>query len=64
MTWLPVMHARPHVQLGPSCQQLLLNVQRTLRFTMQHVHSLAKNFGNECADHAAAPGAFWLSVEA
>ena len=53
-------HARTHVQLGLSCQQILLKVQRKLRFTMQHVYSHAENLGNECADHAAAQGAFGL----
>ena len=50
--------ARTHVQLGLSCQQLLLRVQHRLRFTMQHVKSHSENLGNECADHAAALGAF------
>ena len=57
---LGTIHARTHVQLGLSCQQLLLNVQHRLRFTMQHVHSHAENLGNECSDHAAALGAFGL----
>ena len=57
---LGTIHARMHVQLGLSWQQLLLNVQRRQRFTMQHVHSHAENLGNECADHAAALGAFGL----
>ena len=52
--------ARTHVQLALTCQQLLLKVQRRLRFTMQHVYSHAENLGNECADHAAALGAFGL----
>ena len=60
---LGTIHARTHVQLGLSCQQLLLKVQHRLRFTMQHVHSNAENLGNECADHAAALGAIWLGVE-
>ena len=52
-------HARTHVQLGLSCQQLLLKVvQHRLRFSMQHVYSHAENLGIECADHAAALGAF------
>ena len=54
------IHARTHVQLRLSCRQLLLKVQRRLRFTMQHVHSHAENLGNECADHAAALGAYGL----
>ena len=53
-------HARTHVQLGSSCQQLLLKVQHRLQFTMQHVYSHAENLGNECADHAVALGAFGL----
>ena len=57
---LGTMHARTHVQLGLFCQQLLLKVQRRLRFTMQHIYSHAENLGNECADHAAALGAFGL----
>ena len=52
--------ARTHVQLGLSCQQLLLKVQHRVRFTMQHVYSHAENLGNECADHSAALGAFGL----
>ena len=57
---LGTIHARTHVQLGLSCQQLLLKVPRRLRFTMQHVYSHVENLGNECADHAAALGAFGL----
>ena len=53
---LGTIHARTHVQLGLSCQQLLLKVQRRLRFTMPHVYSHAENLGNECAYHAAALG--------
>ena len=49
--------ARTDVQLGLSCQQLLLKVQHKPRCTMQHVHNHAENLGNECADHAAALGA-------
>ena len=52
--------ARTHVQLGFSCQQLLLKVHHRLRFIMQDVCSHAENLGNECADHAAALGAFDL----
>ena len=55
---LGTIQARTHVQLGLSCQRLLLKVQHRLRFTMQHVHGHAENLGNECADHAAALGAF------
>ena len=57
---LGTIHARTHVQLGHSCQQLLLKVQHRLRFTMKHIYSHAENLGNECADHAAALGAFGL----
>ena len=57
---LGTTHARSHVQLGLSCQQLLLKVQRRLRSTLQPVYSHAGNLGNECADHAAALGAFGL----
>ena len=57
---LGTIHARTHEQLGLSCEQLLLKVQHRLRFTMQHVYSYAENLGNECADHAAALGAFGL----
>ena len=53
---LSTIHARTQVQLGLSGQQLLLKVQHRVRFTMQH----AENLGNECADHAAALGAFGL----
>ena len=59
---LGTMLARTHVQVGLSCQ-LVLKVQHRLRFTIRHVHSHAENLGNECADHAAALGAFWLGVE-
>ena len=52
--------AGTHVQLGLSCQQFLLKVQHRPRFAMQHVYSHAENLGNECADHAAALGAFGL----
>ena len=38
---LCAIHVRTHVQLGLSCQQLLLKVQHRLRFTMQHVYSNA-----------------------
>ena len=51
---LGTLHARTHVH------QLLLKVQHRLRFTMQHVYGHAENLGNECADHAAALGAFGL----
>ena len=57
---LGTIHARSHVQLGLSCQQILLKIQRRLRYTMQLVYSHAENLGNECADHAAALGAFGL----
>ena len=57
---LGTTQARTHAQLALSCQQLLLKVQYTLRFTSQHVYGQAENFGNECADHAAALGAFGL----
>ena len=57
---LGTIHARTHVQVGLSCQRLLLKVQLKLRFTMQHVYSHAENLGNECADHAAALGSFGL----
>ena len=57
---LGTIHARTHVQLGLSCQQLLLKVPRRLRFTMQHVYSHVENLGNKCADHAAALVAFGL----
>ena len=57
---LGTIRARTHVQLGLSCQRLFLKVQLRQRFTMQHVNSHAENLGNECADHAAALGAFGL----
>ena len=44
--------------LGLTCQRLLLQIQLRSRFTLQHIYSHAQNFGNECADHAAAQGAF------
>ena len=54
------IHARTHVQIGLSCQQLLLKVQHKLLFTMQHIYSQAEILGNECADHAVALGIFGL----
>ena len=57
---LGTTQARSHVQLALSCQQSLLKVQHRLRFTMQQVYGHAENLGNECADHAAALGAFGL----
>ena len=57
---LGTIQARTHVQLALSFQQSLLKVQHKLRFTMQHVYGHAENLGNECADHAAALGAFGL----
>ena len=57
---LGTIQARTHVQLALSCQQSLLKVQHRLRFTMQHVYDHAENLRNECADHAAALGAFGL----
>ena len=57
---LGTIHARTHVELGLSCEQLLLKIQLRLRFAMQHVHSHAENLGNEYADHAAALGTFGL----
>ena len=57
---LDTIQARTNIQLGLPCQRLLLRVQLTLRFTMQHVYRHAQNIGKECADHAAAPGSFGL----
>ena len=54
---LGTVSARTNVQLGLACQRLLLQIQVRLRLTMQHIYSHAQNFGNECADHAAALGA-------
>ena len=53
---LNTIQARTHVQLALACQQSMLGVQHTLRFTMQHVYGHSGNLGNECADHAAALG--------
>ena len=58
--YLGTILARTHVQLRLYCQKLLLKLQHRQRFTMQHVYSHAENLGNECADHAAALGAFGL----
>ena len=52
--WLGTIQARTHVQLALSCQQLLLKVQRRLRFALQH----EENLGNECAYLDVALGAF------
>ena len=57
---LGTIQARAHIQLALACQQSLLKVQHTLRFTMQHVYGHTRNLGNECADHAAALGALGL----
>ena len=57
---LGTVQTRANVQLGLACQRLLLQIQVTLRFTMQHIYGHAQNLGNECADHAAALGACGL----
>ena len=57
---LGTVQARTHVQLAVACQQSLIHAQRRLRLTMQHVYGHSGNLGNECADHAAALGTFWL----
>ena len=57
---LGTIQARIHVQLALACQQSLIHAQRRLRLTMQHVFGHSGNFGNECADHAAALGTFGL----
>ena len=51
---LGTIQARTHVQLA------FARAQRRLRLTMQHVYGHSGNFGNECADHAAALGTFGL----
>ena len=51
------IQARTHVQLVLESQRAMLNAQHRLRLTMQHVYGHTGNFGNECADHAAALGA-------
>ena len=53
---LGTVQARTHVQLALACQQSLIHAQRRLRLTMQHVYGHSGNWGNECADHAAALG--------
>ena len=53
---LGTIQARTQVQLALACQRRTLCVQHRLRLTMQHVYGHGGNFGNECADHAAALG--------
>ena len=54
------VQARTHVQLALACQHSMIRVQHRLRFTMKHVYGHSGNWGNECADHAAALGTFGL----
>ena len=58
--WLGPVQARAHVQLALECQQSLVHAQRRLRFTMQQVYGHSGNWGNDCADDAAALGTFGL----
>ena len=58
--WLGTVQARTHVQLALECQQSLIHAQRRLRFTMQQVYGHSGNWGNDCADDAAALGTFGL----
>ena len=57
---LGTIQARTHVQLALACQRSVLCAQQRLRLTMQHAYGHTGNLGNECADHAAAPGSFGL----
>ena len=57
---LGTIQARTHVQLALACQQSMTRAQHRLRLIMQHVFGHGGNLGNECADHAAAPGTFGL----
>ena len=57
---LGTVQSRANVASELTCQRLLLQVQLRLRLTMQHIYSHAQNPRNECADHAAALGAFGL----
>ena len=57
---LSTSQARTHVQLALACQQSLIHALRRLRLTMQHLFGHSGNLGDECADHAAALGTFWL----
>ena len=57
---LGTVQARTQVQLALACQQSLIHAQRRLRLTMQHVIGHSGHLGNQCADHAAALGTFWL----
>ena len=57
---LATVQTRANVSVGLTCQRLLLKIQLRMRFTMQHIYSHAQNLGNECADHAAALGAFGI----
>ena len=47
-------------KLVHTCRLAFARAQRRLRLTMQHVYGHSGNFGNECADHAAALGTFGL----
>ena len=60
---LGTIQDRTHVQLALACQQCMIRVQHRLRFTMQHVFGHSGNWGNECADHAAALGTLWAYLE-
>ena len=58
---LGTIHARTHVHLGLSCQQLWLKVQHRLRFTMQHVHSHAENLSwKRMRRSCCCTGCVWL----
>ena len=57
---LGTIQACTHVQLALAFQRSMILAQRKLRLTKQHVYGHSGNFGNECADHAAALGTFGL----
>ena len=56
---LGTIQSLTHVQLSLACQQSMIRARHRLRVTMQQVCGHGGNFGNECADHAAALGTFW-----
>ena len=58
---LGTIQARTHVQLALAWQQSIIQAQRRLRLTMQHVYGHGGNLANKCADHAAALGTFGLT---
>ena len=59
---LGTIQARTHVQLALAYRRSMIFAQRILWLTMQHVYGHSGNFGNECADHAAALGTLGFTL--